>query len=883
MNTTQVNFSARALVVAVQAAVLAMAAVGSARAADEDDAVRQLTQATNYVEIGAGYISQDSFKFGEYSGMENQGLYGILNFLFRGGDGYDGATATRWSVAASNVGLDSREVKMDYGVQGQFRFDFDYDQLRKNRSDSYQTPYLGAGTSNLTLPSSWIKPVVPQANANNLNLRGLLPASSQTPVLTGGVLVQPTAAQLAQLNTIVATDSPLFQNVDLSTKRERTQAGFSYQFTPEWDFKMSAETESKTGLKAMSTVTSLIREFGAVIPDLVDQKAQQFNLGINYTGDKAFVQAGYYGSLFINHVESMTWADLSDRSRSSTTSTAPSNEFHQFNFTGGYHFSPMTKLVVNASYARNTQNDAFLTDPTLPIGIPVGSLDGLVVTKAFSVKLTSHPLDRLNLNFGFKYDDHDNRTAVNTYIFQDVNEARATAASPFNAALGLAANTLGSNINIYANRPYSKKLQQFDVNAGYAISDGQSLKADYQYQQIDRACDGSWINCADAPRTKENMGRIEWRMEMLENLSASLSYARSERSVNYDENAFLALVPMANFIPTGGATTSVYQYLLATGLTGFGPAAGFPTSPLTGDAAIFSPNNNIVPQSLYGSRNNINELLGLRRFNMADRDLDKLRGRFNWQASEKMSLDAGFDYTKNDYKNSLYGLTQDQRWALNLDGSYSISENASSSVFYSYEEGGTQSAGRSYGSNSNTAFVGIAANTVVSGGCFATVQARNNNNKIDTCQEWTTDAKDKVHTFGVGLNYKGLMDGKLALSGDLVGTRARTHIGVNGGSYVNNPLAAAGQPAVSTAVFFIPAEDFPTVTTNTLELKLNSLWTLNKSSDINAFYWYARMRSSDYVYEGMQFGSLSIVLPTNEQAPSYNVHVVGLTYNYHWK
>ena len=43
---------------------------------------------------------------------------------------------------------------------------------------------------------------------------------------------------------------------------------------------------------------------------------------------------------------------------------------------------------------------------------------------------------------------------------------------------------------------------------------------------------------------------------------------------------------MANNIPAGGATTSLYGFLQKTGLTGFGPVAGLPTTPLTGDAAM---------------------------------------------------------------------------------------------------------------------------------------------------------------------------------------------------------------------------------------------------------------------------------------------------------
>lgn len=882
MKTKKTNLAARALVIAIQAALLTLGTVATAHAQDdEDDTVRQLTLPTDSVDVGIGYVSQDSFKFGEYNGLENKGAHVILNFVLSGGGHFDSDSAVRWRITATNLGLNSREIKAEYGEQGHFRLSFDYDQLRRNRSDSYQTPYLGAGGTVLTLPANWQPPHVPQISSTGVNFRSLDPDVSQVPVLVGGVLTAPTPAQLAQLQAIADNDRAAFHHVDLHTQREKTQIGFTYQINSQWDLKLSAQNEHKEGLKPMSTVSSQVSEFAAVIPDRIDQDTQQYVASVNYTADRSYMQMGYYGSVYDNHVDSMTWQDVNDPTKSATMSSAPSNQFHQFNVLGGYNFSPRTKLVVNASYGRNTQNDTYLVNPQLPLGVPVNSLDGKVVTETFDARLTSRPVDRLNLNFAYKYDNHDNRTPVNIYIFQDANEARSANPSPFNAVLGLAPNTLASNINIYANRPYSKKLNQLDASADYEVATGQNLKFGYQYQEIDRRCNGSWINCADAPKSRENTGLFEWRMNAAENVSANVTYSYSRRTVNYDENAFLALVPMANFIPAGGATVSVLDYLLANGLTGFGPNLGYPLVALTGDAAIFSPNNNIIPQALYGSRNNINELLGLRRYNMADRNRSKLRAKLDWQASDKVSVDASVDYDHDDYTHSLYGLTSARNWALNLEADYDINENVGTYIYYTYENRDSQSAGRAYGSNSSTAFVGDPSNTLVSGGCYATVLEVNSNRKIDECLEWTTDSSDKVHTFGMGFNYRGLRGGKLDLALDIIGTRARTNIGVTGGSYVNNPTASAGP--VTPAVFYIPAANFPTVTTNTFELRFDTKWLLDKSSDLRAYYWYSHLTTTDYIYDGMQFGTLTAVMPTLEKPPSYTVNQVGLVYSYHWQ
>jgi MtrB/PioB family decaheme-associated outer membrane protein len=876
----------RASVLAVRAALVAVAIVSAAQAAESDE-VRQQTQPTNTVEVGAGYVSQDSFKFGEYNGLFNKGVYGIFGFRVSGGGSYDSDDATRWRVTGTDLGLDTRDVAAQFGQQGKFSINFGYDELRRARSDSYQTPYLGNGTNTLTLPSNWARPIVPQVNPNNVNFRSLSPTTGLAPSVVNGVSTPPNAAQQAIVNNILANDVPDFHNVDIDTKRTRYDGGFSYNIDPNWRVKVSARHEKKDGLKLMSTVSSQVSEFGAVIPDLIDQTTDQYNASLTYTQPRGFFQVAYYGSVFKNDVPSMTWTDVNDPSKSATMSSAPSNDFHQFLLSGGYNFTPTTRLVVKGSYARNTQDDALISvaqNNQLPLGLPTDSLHGLVVTTDVTAKLTAAPVKGLNLAAGYKYNDRDNRTPVNTYFFQDANEARASAASAFNAALGLAPNTLGSNINIYANRPYSKKVNQFTLDGNYAIAPAQTISGGYEYEQIDRSCPGSWINCADAPRTRENTLKAEWHGNPRDDLDARVSYAYSQRRVDYDENAFLALVPMANVVPAGGATESVYQYLQETGLTGFGPVAGFPTTPLTGNAAIFSPNNNIVPQALYGSRNNINEEVGMRRFNMADRNRNKARATVNWQANDKFALTGNVEFNDDDYDHSVFGLKSMRSWAATIDGSYSLNDALSANLFYTYEDRTTKTAGESYSANSNTANVGgVAGNTVVAGGCFATVQQRNNNAKIDPCNNWATDMRDKVSTLGGGLRYRGLMSGKLDLGGDVLFSWARTNVDVSGGSYVNNPFAVANQPAVTPAVLFIPAQNFPTVTNNLVEFRLTGIYSIDKSSAIRAFYWYQHLHSTDFAYDGMQFGTISAVMPTNEQAPSYNVSVVGISYLYSWQ
>ena len=158
MKKQQEGFAVRASVTAVRAAMVALAVVPAmSYAADADDAVRRFfSHPTSYVEAGAGYVSEDSFKFGEYNGLFRQGLFGIFNLGIFGGAAWDSDDPTRWQIAGTDLGLETRDIRAEYGQQGRFRINIGYDELRRNRSDSFQTPYLGAGSDTLTLPPTWL-------------------------------------------------------------------------------------------------------------------------------------------------------------------------------------------------------------------------------------------------------------------------------------------------------------------------------------------------------------------------------------------------------------------------------------------------------------------------------------------------------------------------------------------------------------------------------------------------------------------------------------------------------------------------------------------------------------------------------------------------------
>ncbi len=47
-------------------------------AAQEDDEIRKLSKPESSVEVGIGAVSDDNLRFGQYSGLHEEGAYGLL-------------------------------------------------------------------------------------------------------------------------------------------------------------------------------------------------------------------------------------------------------------------------------------------------------------------------------------------------------------------------------------------------------------------------------------------------------------------------------------------------------------------------------------------------------------------------------------------------------------------------------------------------------------------------------------------------------------------------------------------------------------------------------------------------------------------------------------
>ena len=672
MKTRNEKYAVRVLTLAVQSALAAMIAAPFAVNA-QTASVAELTRPDNYIEIGATNVDKSSAKFGQYNGL-NKGQGSLIgNLKVEGGDAYDGTGTTRYEFTGRDLGTTSREVGVSVGEQGLWSLKFGFDELQHNLSDTYQTPYVeSAGGNKFTLPSTF----------------GYINTAGYTAIPANLIVAGSGAAALATGNNWVAgtrnmtqAQQNAFHTEAIGTNRQNTSFAAGLEISRQWNIQFDINRLDQTGAKLQSVATQsystvAVPTFASAVTGATtstwknqgsiqamsptNYQTDTINLAVNWVGEKAYVSAGYFGSFFRDGYNSYSvMSPLANGTGSAlvagagsllnqpalvagcgagvpcypteTMSTAPSNSLNQFNLSGGYTFSEKTKLVGGASFGRNTQSDTFMNDPLAPL-LPAGSsLNGLVETTNAYLKLTDKSITDLTLTAGAKYNERNNKTTSSLYKFFNIGT------NP--TAVALAAATGSTSV---VNTPYSNRKSQFDLGADYKLGKGNSIRADYQHEDIVRWCNGVAANpnsgtatspapaagtqCVIAPNSGEDKLNLSYRNTLIQDVAFGVGLGYGSKKSSYDPMFY-------------------------------------------------------TPYAIAG-----NEYNGYRPFFEASRDQNVVKGNVSWQASDALSFSANAKYSQDKYTDASLGDQDGSTQALNLDSTYAFSENGSVSVYASWQE-----------------------------------------------------------------------------------------------------------------------------------------------------------------------------------------------------
>lgn len=380
------------------------------------------------IELGVGNVSDSSFKYGEYTGLNKKGAFAIGNASVRS----RGDDANYWNIDASNLGLDSRSLGVEGGKQGVYKIIINYNELPHYGSDSASTPFLGSGTDTLTLPGTWVR-------GNDTS-----------------------AGQMTDLASSL-------QPVDLETHRKRLDLGVSMVTKSDWEYSVKYRNETRQGTQHIGG-TFIFNSSQLVKP--VDFVTNQVDASVSRAGHKWQARVAYYGSIFNNNNASLTWDNPYNAAAGvdqGQLALEPDNQFHQILASGGYNFSKKTRATADIAFGRGTQNQDYLAATVNTVlgspALPQNSLNGSVDTLNANLKIVSAISDKLRLNAAYIRNDRNNKTPVASYDWirtdSQVEPART-------------------------NQPYSFTKDSFKLGGDYRVTRQTRSSAGFDYDIVDR-------------------------------------------------------------------------------------------------------------------------------------------------------------------------------------------------------------------------------------------------------------------------------------------------------------------------------------------------------------------------------------------------------------
>jgi len=322
-------------------------------------------------QIGAGYLDESSAKFGDYTGLDEDGAYVIA--------GAEGGVALesgyRLDYSLQDLGLDSRAVAVEGGKQGAYEFGLSYDRVPHRISDTGETIYSGIGSTSLGLPGGWV------------------PAGS-----TGGM-------------TALGTS---LRPVDVGYDRDRYGLFGRFFVGDAWSFGVDYRRDERSGTRAK------FASFGSVAAETlrpVDDSTDRLDASVRYQGNRWFAQLAYYGSLYDTKAAVYRYGNpftpFVAGGDVGQTALEPDNTYHEVGVSMGWYGLPWNGAATfSAAMGQGTQDTGFAPytiNPTLGVdALPFANLDGDVSVTRANATIALRPTNRLRVRGALAYDERDN-------------------------------------------------------------------------------------------------------------------------------------------------------------------------------------------------------------------------------------------------------------------------------------------------------------------------------------------------------------------------------------------------------------------------------------------------------------------------------------------
>ena len=478
---------------------------------DEKKEVRE--EIASEVSLGIYYLSEDSFRYGKYSGLTDEGFAPLVDFIWQKRPEWDSGDTVRWRLQGWRLGLDSRRLAFDYNDQGTQKFRFDFRSIPNNRFSDGMTPYRAQQPGLWNLAPEW---EVAPGSSNTLGFTNL-----------DGTLV----------------------SLNVDTKRQWFDLGYDRKLGSNWLLDLDWKHDTKEGNRTLGAIFghAASNPRSVILPAPVDWTTDIVEAMFRYSAGRAQFGAGVYASFFSNDETILTfqnaygyrngWAPgVQYPDAYGRLALAPDNSYVQIKAYGGMNFGRATRLTADVSYGKMQQDEALLpytVNPDLEVHtpVPLQSLDAEVNTAMVNLRLTSQLARRLGLAINYHYDDRDNKTprALYPYIGADSQNQRRLEQGRI-------------------NRPYSYTKHRADAVMTWRFARSSRLRAGVDYSDYSR--DYQEVRDSDELGWLVGLSLRGWSQGSL-----NVDYRSSERDVS----EYVGNVPLITSYLPGEVDEDDYQ------------------------------------------------------------------------------------------------------------------------------------------------------------------------------------------------------------------------------------------------------------------------------------------------------------------------------------
>jgi MtrB/PioB family decaheme-associated outer membrane protein len=415
------------------------------------------------IDLGPAYVNDDAFRFGDYTGLDEKG-WNLFGDLF----------GRYWSDDASYMvfegysrGPDSNALFVKGGKQSLYELRASYQSIPRRIFDTTVTPYGGNGTSQLTLPPSWVR-----------------------------------APTTQQMTALASTAAPVAIGWDWDFY------GLGFDLTPGQRWKLGVDY-TRREKKGLDRVSGSFMFNAAEFTQPLDYATDDLEVALRYAADNWQTSLMYFGSVFGNQNDSLTWDNpytAAPGVDSGQLALPPDNESHQVSLAGSVLLPARTTLNGQMSLGHLTQNEAlqpYTTNSLLPASpLPAASADAEVDTVNLNLRAVSSPWSGVTLEGELRYNDFDNKTPINVYDY-------------------IVTDTVPASVSV-PNAAHDYERRDIKLRGEYRLKSGVKLHAGFDTQRFER-------NNQDRERTTTNRLWFRLRTRLGDNADLDIDLFADDR------------------------------------------------------------------------------------------------------------------------------------------------------------------------------------------------------------------------------------------------------------------------------------------------------------------------------------------------------------------